>query len=65
MWAFSDGRGRFETRPAPTATAGARSAQIFDYDRDGLQDLLVATPSGLRLLRNLGAEWAWGKRFRA
>jgi len=58
VWALSDGRGRFETRPAPAETTGARSAQIFDYDRDGLQDLLVATPAGLRLLRNLGADWA-------
>jgi tetratricopeptide (TPR) repeat protein len=58
LWAVSDGRGRFETRPAPPETADARAAQIFDYDRDGLLDLLVATPSGLRLLRNLGTDWA-------
>jgi tetratricopeptide (TPR) repeat protein len=58
VWALSDGRGRFETRPAPAETTGARAAQMFDYDRDGLLDLLVATPSGLRLLRNLGTEWA-------
>jgi tetratricopeptide (TPR) repeat protein len=57
VWALSDGRGRFEIRPAPGETAGARAAQIFDYDRDGLLDLLVATPSGLRLLRNLGTDW--------
>ena len=57
VWALSDGRGRFATVNAPEATAGARAAQIFDYDRDGLLDLLVATPGGLRLLRNLGTDW--------
>jgi tetratricopeptide (TPR) repeat protein len=58
VWALSDGKGRFETRPAAAETAGARAAQIFDYDRDGLLDLLVSTSSGLRLFRNLGSDWA-------
>ena len=58
VWALSDGRGRFVTQEGAPETAGARAAQIFDYDRDGLLDLVVATPSGLRLLRNLGSAWA-------
>ena len=44
--------------PAPPAAAGALAAQLFDYDNDGLLDLLVVTAKGPRLLRNLGASWA-------
>ncbi len=57
-FALSDGRGAFTVVPAPEAATGALAAQVFDYDLDGLLDLLVATPRGLRLLRNLGTSWA-------
>ena len=57
--AMSDGRGAYAVSPAPEGTADAQAAQIVDYDADGLLDLLVATPKGVRLYRNLGASrWA-------
>ncbi len=56
--ALSDGRGGFRTEPAPEAARSALAAQLFDYDNDGLLDLLVATAKGPRLLRNLGGSWA-------
>jgi Tfp pilus assembly protein PilF len=55
--AMSDGRGRFTLAAAPDATANARAAQFLDYDNDGVIDLLVLTPQGPRLLRNLGTRW--------
>jgi len=55
--ATSDGRGRFAMGSAPEATSGALAAQFLDYDNDGLLDLLVITPQGPRLVRNLGARW--------
>ncbi|HEU4597796.1 MAG TPA: FG-GAP-like repeat-containing protein [Pyrinomonadaceae bacterium] len=70
-FALSDGRGRFNLRPAPADGAASkarsnsqRDAQLLDYDNDGLLDLLVVTrseePSGaaLRLWRNTGDGWA-------
>jgi len=55
--AMSDGKGAFATSPAPDAAAGAESAVLFDYDADGLLDLLVTTAKGLRLLRNVGSSF--------
>jgi Tfp pilus assembly protein PilF len=57
IFAISDGRGRFQTRDAPAATAGTRAAQLLDYDNDGLLDLLIATDDGLHLLRNRARDW--------
>jgi Tfp pilus assembly protein PilF len=57
-FALSDGRLRFTLHDAPAVTAGTRLAQFFDYDNDGLLDLLVATVDGLRLLRNVGDGWS-------
>jgi Tfp pilus assembly protein PilF len=57
-FALSDGRLHFTLRDAPAATSGSRLAQFFDYDNDGLLDLLVATADGLRLLRNVGDGWS-------
>ena len=57
-FALSDGRLRFTLRDAPPATAGSKLAQFFDYDNDGLLDLLVATGNGLHLLRNVGDDWS-------
>jgi tetratricopeptide (TPR) repeat protein len=56
-WAVSDGRGRFQRREAPTATAGAVAAQLIDLDNDGLADLVAATREGVRAFRNLGSQW--------
>jgi Flp pilus assembly protein TadD len=58
LLALSDGRGRFAVSAAPDGTKGSISAMFIDYDRDGLLDLLVLTPSGPRLFRNLGGSWA-------
>ena len=49
--------GRFTTVAAPEGTRDATAAQFFDYDNDGLLDLVVATPSGVRLWRNVGDGW--------
>ena len=57
MLALSDGRGRFTMTAAPEGTAGATAAQAFDYDNDGLVDLLVWTAEGPRLFRQLGTSW--------
>lgn len=51
---LSDGKGRFQTSEAPAGTGGAAAAQLVDYDNDGLLDLLVSGPAGLRPFRNLG-----------
>jgi Tfp pilus assembly protein PilF len=56
--AASDGRGRFKTSPAPAASPeGASAAQFLDYDDDGLLDLVIASPDGLHVLRNVGGGW--------
>jgi tetratricopeptide (TPR) repeat protein len=55
--ALSDGQGGFEVRPGPEESGGAEAVQAFDYDNDGLLDLLFITPNGPRLFRNLGNEW--------
>jgi tetratricopeptide (TPR) repeat protein len=55
--AESDARGRFELRPAPAGTESALASQIVDYDRDGLLDLIVATPQGLRVFRRVGSSF--------
>ena len=54
LLALSDGRGRFRTEPAPPQTAGAMAAQFFDYDNDGLLDLLAAANHQVHLFRNTG-----------
>ena len=55
--AVSDGRGRFTTSAAPAGTESATAAQFFDYDNDGLLDLVIASNTGLRVFRNLGNKW--------
>jgi tetratricopeptide (TPR) repeat protein len=57
MLAMSDGRGRFTTSAAPAGTEAATAAQFLDYDNDGLLDLVVASNSGPRVIRNLGNKW--------
>ena len=58
VFALSDGQEHFVTREGPAGSAGATAAQLFDYDNDGLVDLLLVTPNGLKLYRNLGDSWA-------
>ena len=57
MFAMSDGRSHFKTTAAPSGTAGVTAAQYFDYDNDGLLDLLAVSSSGVRLWRNVGNSW--------
>ncbi len=54
---LSAGRTRFRASPAPGGLTGVLAAQFFDYDGDGLTDLLAWAPQGLRLLRSLGDGW--------
>jgi tetratricopeptide (TPR) repeat protein len=56
--ATSTGRGRFALAAAPDGTAGATAVQLFDYDSDGLLDLLAFAPGGARLWRYLGSSWS-------
>jgi len=57
VFAMSDGRARFKLSPAPAAAKQALAAQFFDYDNDGLLDLVVMTARGLRLWRNVGNDF--------
>ncbi|HEV8429147.1 MAG TPA: FG-GAP-like repeat-containing protein [Pyrinomonadaceae bacterium] len=52
--ALSNGKERFQV----TKTAGAIASQFFDYDNDGLLDLVTLAPGQLRILRNTGDSWA-------
>jgi tetratricopeptide (TPR) repeat protein len=56
-FALSAAGGRFTRAAAPAGTAGTQAAQFFDYDNDGLLDLLALTSNGPRLWRGLGTEW--------
>ncbi len=58
IFALSDGRSRFALRDGPRGTAASSLAQFFDYDNDGLLDLIVATADELRLFRNVGTAWS-------
>ena len=57
VFALSTGRGRFRIVEAPPATGGAAAAQLFDYDNDGLIDLLTWSSGGPHLFRNVGESW--------
>jgi len=58
LLAMSNGKGRFVTTVAPASTERAHAAQFLDYDNDGLIDLVALTNKGLRVLRNVGTNWA-------
>ncbi|HXG63585.1 MAG TPA: FG-GAP-like repeat-containing protein, partial [Blastocatellia bacterium] len=57
MFAMSN-KGRFAMTAAPAGVEGASAAQFFDYDNDGLLDLVTLAKGGARVLRNLGDKWA-------
>lgn len=57
VFALSDGRTNFNVVPAPPAETSATAAQFFDYDNDGLLDLVTMSREGLRVWRNLGKTW--------
>lgn len=50
--------GKFTLSTAPEGTTGATALQLFDYDNDGLLDLIAFTPSGPKLWRHLGSSWS-------
>jgi tetratricopeptide (TPR) repeat protein len=52
--ALSDGKERFQITPAPGNSA---ASQFIDYDNDGLLDLFLMVPTGLRVIRNTGDAW--------
>lgn len=52
----SDGRGRFSVA-AVDGSHDAAASQIFDYDNDGLADLVTWSAAGPRVTRNLGSRW--------
>jgi Flp pilus assembly protein TadD len=56
LLALSNGRARFTSSPLARMTA-VIAARFFDYDNDGLLDLVAWTPQGARLLRSLGDQW--------
>jgi len=49
--------GRHVAGNAPAATLGMTAAQLFDYDNDGLLDLLATANGTPRLFRNTGSDW--------
>jgi len=55
--ALSD-RGRFIITPAPVTARSAAAALFFDYDNDGLLDLLTWSADGPHVARNLGTSWS-------
>ncbi len=58
VFAVSDGKGNFVMKDAPTESEKTSSAQFFDYDNDGLLDLIVNTDKGFVVTRNLGDGWS-------
>ncbi|MDO8679307.1 MAG: FG-GAP-like repeat-containing protein [Acidobacteriota bacterium] len=52
----SDGRGRF-TAETIEGTGDAVASQVFDYDNDGLLDVVSWSATGPRVIRNAGSRW--------
>jgi tetratricopeptide (TPR) repeat protein len=53
--ALSDGQGRFRLAPAPAGTGQAIAYRLFDYDNDGLLDIIAVNRTNIRLFRNAGS----------
>jgi tetratricopeptide (TPR) repeat protein len=58
LLALSDGRGAFKTDAVSEIIPGPSAMHFVDYDNDGLLDLLAASRTGVRLLRNIGGRWS-------
>jgi tetratricopeptide (TPR) repeat protein len=54
--ALSNGQGGFRISSAPTGTHQAIAYRLFDYDNDGLLDIIAVNPMNVRLFRNAGSE---------
>ena len=57
LLAVSSGAGRYSVGPLPAAGADVLAAQLFDYDNDGLIDLVTWAADGPHVTRNLGRSW--------
>ncbi|HJU92090.1 MAG TPA: CRTAC1 family protein, partial [Pyrinomonadaceae bacterium] len=53
-FALSNGKERFQITQAP---GNSVASQFIDYDNDGLLDLVLVVPGGLRVVRNTGDAW--------
>ncbi|HJU91515.1 MAG TPA: FG-GAP-like repeat-containing protein, partial [Pyrinomonadaceae bacterium] len=53
-FALSDAKERFHITTAPGDSV---ASQFIDYDNDGLLDLVLVVPGGLRVVRNTGDAW--------
>jgi Tfp pilus assembly protein PilF len=58
VFAMSDGHGHFKAAAAPDGARAGLAAQLFDYDNDGLVDLLTWSGDGAHVYRNLGQRWS-------
>ena len=54
--ALSDGKGGFRLSTVAGEADAETAAQFFDYDNDGLLDLLTLTVRGPRIFRNVGGD---------
>lgn len=55
--ALSNGAGRYTVAQVSAAASGASASQLFDYDNDGLIDLVTWTADGPHVARNIGRSW--------
>jgi Tfp pilus assembly protein PilF len=58
LFAMSDGREHLKLVTAPRGSEDASAAQFIDYDNDGLLDLVLFSKGGMKVLRNVGNNWA-------
>ncbi len=54
---ISDGKGKFVKRKIADGKIAADAAQFFDFDNDGLLDLIMAEKTGVKIWRNVGNKW--------
>ncbi len=55
--ALSDGKGKYSLSDGPAPGGHYSGAQFFDYDADGLHDLVTMNSDGVSVYRNLGDSW--------
>jgi tetratricopeptide (TPR) repeat protein len=57
IFAESNGKTGYNLKDAPPNLANISAVQFFDYDNDGLIDLIAQTTRGFELFRNIGNGW--------